>query len=57
MIDCGRHFEPMDVLKRTLNGMAAVKLSAHSSDLCVLCRSRMIHKSLEDHLYPFLVLP
>ena len=27
MIDCGRHFEPMDVLKRTLDGMAAVKLN------------------------------
>ena len=27
MIDCGRHFEPMDVLKRTLEGMAAVKLN------------------------------
>ena len=24
MIDCGRHFEPMAVLKRTLDGMAAV---------------------------------
>ena len=27
MIDCGRHFEPMDVIKRTLDGMAAVKLN------------------------------
>ncbi len=27
MIDCGRHFEPIDVLKRTLDGMAAVKLN------------------------------
>ena len=27
MIDTGRHFEPMDVLKRTLDGMAAVKLN------------------------------
>jgi hexosaminidase len=27
MIDCGRHFEPMAVLKRTLDGMAAVKLN------------------------------
>ncbi len=27
MIDCGRHFEPMDVLKRTIDGMAAVKLN------------------------------
>jgi hexosaminidase len=27
MIDCGRHFEPVDVLKRTLDGMAAVKLN------------------------------
>ncbi|MEO8736362.1 MAG: beta-N-acetylhexosaminidase, partial [Edaphobacter sp.] len=27
MVDCGRHFEPMDVLKRTLDGMAAVKLN------------------------------
>ncbi len=27
MIDCGRHFEPVDVIKRTLDGMAAVKLN------------------------------
>ena len=27
MIDCGRHFEPVDVMKRTLDGMAAVKLN------------------------------
>ena len=27
MIDCGRHFEPIEVLKRTLDGMAAVKLN------------------------------
>jgi hexosaminidase len=27
MIDCGRHFMPVDVIKRTLDGMAAVKLS------------------------------
>ena len=27
MIDCGRHFEPVDVLKRTLDGMAVVKLN------------------------------
>lgn len=27
MIDCGRHFEPMDALKRTIDGMAAVKLN------------------------------
>lgn len=27
MIDCGRHFEPMSVLKRTIDGMAAVKLN------------------------------
>jgi hexosaminidase len=27
MIDCGRHFEPVSVLKRTLDGMAAVKLN------------------------------
>ena len=27
MIDCGRHFEPMDVLKRNLDAMAAVKLN------------------------------
>jgi hexosaminidase len=26
MIDCGRHFIPVDVLKRTLDGMASVKL-------------------------------
>ena len=27
MIDCGRHFEPIEVIKRTLDGMAAVKLN------------------------------
>jgi hexosaminidase len=27
MIDCARHFIPIDVLKRTLDGMAAVKLN------------------------------
>ncbi|HZU10728.1 MAG TPA: family 20 glycosylhydrolase [Pseudacidobacterium sp.] len=27
LIDCGRHFEPVDVIKRTLDGMAAVKLN------------------------------
>lgn len=27
MVDCGRHFEPIDVLKRTLDGMAVVKLN------------------------------
>ena len=27
MIDCGRHFEPVDVLKRNLDSMAAVKLN------------------------------
>ena len=27
MIDCGRHFEPMEVLKRNLDAMAAVKLN------------------------------
>lgn len=27
MIDCGRHFEPIPVIKRTLDGMAAVKLN------------------------------
>ena len=27
MIDCGRHFMPIEVLKRTLDGMAAVKLN------------------------------
>jgi len=27
MIDCGRHFEPIAVIKRTLDGMAAVKLN------------------------------
>jgi len=27
MIDCGRHFMPVDVIKRTLEGMAAVKLN------------------------------
>ncbi len=27
MIDCGRHFEPIDVLKRTLDAMASVKMN------------------------------
>jgi hexosaminidase len=27
MIDCGRHFMPVDVIERTLDGMAAVKLN------------------------------
>ena len=27
MIDCGRHFEPLDALKRNLDAMAAVKLN------------------------------
>jgi hexosaminidase len=27
MIDCGRHFEPLEVLKRNLDAMAAVKLN------------------------------
>ena len=27
MIDCGRHFMPIEVIKRTLDGMAAVKLN------------------------------
>ena len=27
MIDCGRHFMPVDVIKRTLDGMTAVKLN------------------------------
>ena len=27
MIDCGRHFEPVEVIKRTMDGMAAVKLN------------------------------
>ncbi|HZZ39045.1 MAG TPA: family 20 glycosylhydrolase [Acidobacteriaceae bacterium] len=35
MIDCSRHFIPVDVIKRTLDGMAAVKLNVfhwHLSD-------------------------
>ncbi len=27
MMDCGRHFEPVEVIERTLDGMAAVKLN------------------------------
>ena len=27
MVDCSRHFEPVEVIKRTLDGMAAVKLN------------------------------
>ncbi len=35
MLDCSRHFEPISVIKRTLDGMAAVKLNVfhwHLSD-------------------------
>ena len=35
MIDCSRHFQPIDVIKRTLDGMAAVKMNVfhwHLSD-------------------------
>lgn len=35
MIDCSRHFEPISVIKRTLDGMAAVKMNVfhwHLSD-------------------------
>ena len=35
MLDCSRHFEPISVIERTLNGMAAVKLNVfhwHLSD-------------------------
>ena len=35
MIDCSRHFEPIDVIRRTLDGMAAVKMNVfhwHLSD-------------------------
>jgi hexosaminidase len=35
MVDCSRHFEPVEVIKRTLDGMAAVKLNVfhwHLSD-------------------------
>lgn len=27
LIDCGRHFEPLDVLKRNIDGLAAVKMN------------------------------
>ena len=27
MVDCSRHFQPIAVIKRTLDGMAAVKLN------------------------------
>lgn len=47
MIDCGRHFEPIDVLKRTLDGMAAVKLNVFHWHLTEDQGFRM-----ESKLYP-----
>jgi len=49
MVDCGRHFEPMDVLKHTLDGMAAVKLNVFHWHLTEDQGFRM-----ESKLYPAL---
>ena len=47
MIDCGRHFEPVAVLERTLDGMAAVKLNVFHWHLTEDQGFRM-----ESKLYP-----
>ena len=47
MLDCGRHFEPVPVLKRTLDGMAAVKLNVFHWHLTEDQGFRM-----ESKLYP-----
>ncbi|WP_128911988.1 beta-N-acetylhexosaminidase [Granulicella sibirica] len=47
MIDCGRHFEPVAVIKRTLDGMAAVKLNVFHWHLTEDQGFRM-----ESKLYP-----
>ncbi len=47
MIDCGRHFEPIDVIERTLDGMAAVKLNVFHWHLSEDQGFRM-----ESKLYP-----
>ena len=47
MIDCGRHFEPIDVLKRNLDAMAAVKLNVFHWHLTDDQGFR-----IESHAYP-----
>jgi hexosaminidase len=47
MIDCGRHFEPIAVIERTLDGMAAVKLNVFHWHLTEDQGFRM-----ESKLYP-----
>jgi hexosaminidase len=47
MVDCGRHFEPVSELKRTLDGMAAVKLNVFHWHLTEDQGFRM-----ESKLYP-----
>ncbi|QMV20265.1 family 20 glycosylhydrolase [Granulicella sp. 5B5] len=47
MIDCGRHFEPVSVIKRTLDGMAAVKLNVFHWHLTEDQGFRM-----QSHVYP-----
>jgi hexosaminidase len=49
MIDCGRHFEPVAVIERTLDGMAAVKLNVFHWHLTEDQGFRM-----QSHLYPAL---
>ena len=50
MIDCGRHFMPVEVFKRTLDGMAAVKLNVFhwhlSEDQGFRMESRVFPSSL-----------
>jgi hexosaminidase len=47
MIDCGRHFEPVAVIERTLDGMAAVKLNVFHWHLTEDQGFR-----IESHIYP-----
>ena len=52
MIDCGRHFEPVAVIERTLDGMAAVKLNVFhwhlTEDQGFRIQSRIYPKLTED---------
>jgi hexosaminidase len=47
MIDCGRHFEPVAVIERTLDGMAAVKLNVFHWHLTEDQGFR-----IQSHVYP-----
>ncbi len=47
MVDCGRHFEPVAVIERTLDGMAAVKLNVFHWHLTEDQGFRM-----QSHIYP-----